>query len=66
MAFYDWNHNGKKDMQDDYLEYKIYQESTKGGNQPSAGGSGMDGCSCLLFLVLGILFVINLIARFTS
>ena len=24
MAMYDWNHNGKNDMQDDYLEYMIY------------------------------------------
>jgi len=27
MAFYDWNHDGKKDFADDYLEYNIYKES---------------------------------------
>ena len=29
MAFFDWNHNGKKDWQDDYIEYNIYKECTK-------------------------------------
>ena len=24
MAMYDWNHNGKNDPVDDYLEYQIY------------------------------------------
>ena len=23
MAFYDWNHNGKKDVQDDFIEYNM-------------------------------------------
>lgn len=29
MAFFDWNHDGKKDWQDDYIEYNIYKECTK-------------------------------------
>lgn len=29
MAFYDWNHDGKKDFTDDFIEYNIYNESTK-------------------------------------
>ena len=28
MAFFDWNHDGKKDVQDDFIEYNIYKEST--------------------------------------
>ncbi len=27
MALYDWDHNGKKDIIDDYLEYNIYKKS---------------------------------------
>ena len=27
MAFYDWNHDGKKNLLDDYIEYKIYKKS---------------------------------------
>lgn len=32
MAMYDWNHNGKNDRQDDYLEYMIYKECTNDNN----------------------------------
>ena len=32
MAMYDWNHNGKNEMQDDYLEYMIYKDSTNDNN----------------------------------
>lgn len=39
MALYDWNHDGKKDFVDDYLEYNIYKESTKDGG--STGSSGV-------------------------
>ena len=35
MAFYDWNHNGKKDIQDDYLEYNIYKKSTENNQNNS-------------------------------
>ena len=38
MAFYDWNHDGKKDFVDDYLEYNIYKKST--GNNSSNSSSG--------------------------
>lgn len=34
MAFYDWNHDGKKDLIDDYIEYNIYQNCMKNGNTP--------------------------------
>ena len=26
MAFYDWNHDGKKNLIDDYIEYNIYKK----------------------------------------
>ena len=29
MAFYDWNKDGKKDVQDDFIEYNIYKQSTQ-------------------------------------
>ena len=28
MAFYDWNHDDKKDWQDDFIEYQIYKDVT--------------------------------------
>lgn len=32
MAVFDWNHDGKKDIQDDFLEHNIYNSS--GGGKP--------------------------------
>ncbi len=29
MAIFDWNHNGKIDMQDEFLEYKIFRACTE-------------------------------------
>lgn len=47
MALYDWNHDGKKDWQDDYIEYQIYKDMT-GQNKldkqkPSFGSEGGSG-----------------------
>lgn len=41
MAFYDWNHDGKKDVADDYIEYQIYKESTSNTNYSGNGGRGI-------------------------
>lgn len=42
MSIYDWNHNGKKDFVDDFIEYNIYKESTdqnkKSSYKPSYSG----------------------------
>ena len=32
MSFFDWNGDGKKDWQDDFLEYGAYRYSTKNMN----------------------------------
>lgn len=29
MVFYDWNHDGKKDFTNNFIEYNICKESTK-------------------------------------
>ena len=49
MAFYDWNHNGKKDVQDDFIEYNIYKQSTQNNNNNnyrSGGGISNFGAGC--------------------
>ena len=42
MAMYDWNHNGKNDPVDDYLEYQIYHNCKSDNDRPhhtqSSGG----------------------------
>jgi len=61
MAFHDWNQDGKKDWQDNYIEYNIYKSSTGKSNSSSGYSSSGGGCSTLgaiigvivVFLVLG-------------
>ena len=50
MSFYDWNHDGKKDFVDDYLEYNIYKESTEN----NSSGSGFFGKLFIGFVVFYI------------
>ena len=59
MAFYDWNHDGKKDWKDNYIEYNIYKSST---GQSSSGGSSSGGngstfgaiiITIVLFFIIG-------------
>ncbi|MDD6485276.1 MAG: hypothetical protein PUF72_12060 [Clostridiales bacterium] len=67
MAFYDWNKDGKKDFQDDFIEYNIYKESTQNNsnnNYNSGGGMSNFGAGCAtvasIFIAAGILSVFNL------
>ena len=34
MAINDWNHDGKKDMVDNYIEYQIYKDVTRQKDGP--------------------------------
>ncbi|MCM1536456.1 MAG: hypothetical protein NC126_11090 [Clostridium sp.] len=63
MALHDWNHNGKKDVVDDYIEYQIYKETTKSNNAGGNASEGSDGMSTFgaiaatiggLFLATGV------------
>ena len=67
MAFYDWNRDGKKDVQDDFIEYNIYKQSTQNNNNNnyrSNGGMSNFGAGCVtmasIFIAAGILSVFNL------
>lgn len=67
MAFYDWNKDGKKDVQDDFIEYNIYKQSTQNNtnnNYRSNGGMSNFGAGCAtvasIFIAAGILSVFNL------
>lgn len=67
MAFFDWNGNGKKDLQDDFIEYNIYKQSTQNNNNNnyrSNGGMSNFGAGCAtvasIFIAAGILSVFNL------
>ena len=67
MAFYDWNKDGKKDVQDDFIEYNIYKQSTQNNsnnNYNSGGRMSNIGAGCAtvasIFIAAGILSVFNL------
>ena len=67
MAFYDWNKDGKKDVQDDFIEYNIYKKSTQknnNNNYSSGGGISNFGAGCAtvisIFIAAGILSIFNL------
>lgn len=58
MALFDWNRDGKKDWQDDYIEYQVYKDMTDQNKQSeqklpsgSGGGSGGEGMSSFGALV---------------
>lgn len=52
MAFYDWDQNGKKDIVDDYIEYNIYEESTK--NTPPVTNGGISTFGAIIGAALTI------------
>ena len=55
MAFYDWNHNGKKDFTDDFIEYNIYNESTKNSKPSSySRGGGISTFGAILSVIAGL------------
>lgn len=56
MAFYDWNGNGKNDLEDDLIEYNIYKNCTDNNNS-----NNNSGCGCCCGPVLGILGVLIMI-----
>lgn len=66
MALHDWNHNGKTDAVDDFIEYQIYKESTGNngtGNYTSGGGMSTFGAIVVaiggFFLAAGIMALIS-------
>ncbi len=57
MAMYDWNHNGKNDMGDNYIEYQIYQDVTGEEHEPSYTPSrsrGMSTCGAIICVIGGL------------
>ena len=64
MSLYDWNHDGKKDLTDDLIEYQIYQNSIgsdRNYHAPSSNRNGMSTfgaviCTILSFVGAGLFF----------
>ena len=45
MATHDWNHDGRNDMMDNYIEYQIYKDVTGQNDKPSYTPSRCNGMS---------------------
>lgn len=50
---YDWNRNGKHDMQDAWISYKIYESMSKGNS--NSNNSSSSGNGCLVAIGVGLL-----------
>lgn len=57
MAFYDWNHNGKKDFGDDFIEYNIYKDCTDDKPSNNNSGGNNDGCSWFFWFIVIIVIL---------
>ena len=64
MAFYDWNHDGKKDLMDDYIEYRIYKKSTGDSSHVSRGGSGISTFGAIVATIGGLFLAAAIVALF--
>lgn len=57
MAMHDWNNDGKKDWQDNFIEYQIYKDVTgkkeKASYIPSRGG-GMSTFGAIVSVIAGL------------
>lgn len=64
MAFFDWNHDGKKDFTDDFIEYEMYKRS-RNASQGNRSNNN-DGCLTNFLTVLmtvGILLLFGAILQ---
>lgn len=62
MAFYDWDHDGKKDSSDDFIEYQIYRESTNNNNYTPSSGGGISTFGAIVATVGGLFLAAAIVA----
>lgn len=57
MAMHDWNHDGKNDLVDNFIEYQIYKDVTEQKNEPSytpSRGNGMSTFGAIVSVIAGL------------
>lgn len=62
MAFYDWNHDGKKDFTDDFIEYHIYKDSTSNNNYIPRSGGGISTFGAIVATIGGLFLAAAIVA----
>ena len=67
MAFNDWNHDGRKDWQDNYIEYQIYRDVTGNRNNSSyTPRNGISTFGAILSTIGGLFLGAGIVALFAS
>lgn len=61
MALNDWNHDGKKDLTDDFFEYQIYNHSKNNNYTPQCGG-GLSTFGTVVAVIGGLFLTAAIIA----
>lgn len=64
MPFYDWNHDGKKDLKDDFIEYQIYKKSTNNNKHTSHTGGGISTFGAIVATIGGLFLAAVIVALF--
>ena len=54
MALYDWNHNGKNDIADDFIEYQIIHDKDNKRNQSYTYKKGISTIGAIVATVGGL------------
>ena len=67
MAFNDWNHDGRKDWQDNYIDYQIYRDVTGNKNNSSYTlGNGISTFGAILSTIGGLFLGAGIVALFAG
>ena len=67
MALRDWNHDGKKDWQDNFIEYQIYKDATGQKNNSSyTPRNGISTFGAILSTVGGLFLGALIVALFAG
>lgn len=66
MAMYDWNHNGKNDWQDNYIEYEIYKDVTGQTGSSYTPSKGISNFGAILSTVGGLFLAALVVALFAG
>ena len=64
MSMYDWNHDGKKDFKDDFIEYQAYKSSTDNSNITPRSGGGISTFGAVVATIGGLFLAAAIVALF--
>lgn len=62
MAFHDWNHDGKKDFADDFIEYQIYKQSKGNSSYTPRSGGGISTFGAIVATIGGLFLAAAIVA----